>query len=42
MDKLLDLQKLDAKNDDSVIFAISWGSCNYHSCNSGLDPDGDK
>lgn len=30
MDKLLDLQKLDAKNDGSVIFAISWGSCNHH------------
>ena len=33
MDKLLDLQKLDAKHDDSG---------NHHSCNSGLDPDGDK
>ncbi|WP_256487864.1 MULTISPECIES: hypothetical protein [unclassified Treponema] len=42
MDKLLELQKLDAKNDDSVVFAISWGSCGHHSCNSGLDPDGDK
>lgn len=44
MEKLLELQQLIIDEIiEAVTFAISWGSCNSHSCNAGeLLDDGSK